>query len=283
MIDHELANAITRATFNNAVDHFDDPPLFFWNHFGRRTVALAGVRAGDRVLDVCCGTGASAIPAAHRAGPLGHVTGVDLAERPLARAAAKAGVAGLHNIDFAIGDLTALDFPDESADVVICVLGIYFAEDLPAAVAELWRTVRPGGTLAITTWGKRALEPANSLYLEEIARQCPALRPETVSWERINDAAALARVCTAAGASSPVVTRETVLHPLAGDDFWTVVLGSGYRLLLELLDPDARGRVRAGLAERLAARRVDTLTSDVLYARARKPKRPGSHRSTEEK
>ena len=48
--------------------------------------------------------------------------------------------------------MTRLDVADNSMDVVVCVLGLYFAQDQPSAVAELWRVVKPGGTLAVTTW-----------------------------------------------------------------------------------------------------------------------------------
>lgn len=267
------ARAVVRATFNAAVDHFDDPPLFFWDHIGRRTVDHAGVRRGHRVLDVCCGTGASAIPAARRAGPTGHVTGIDLAELPLARARAKASAAGLHNVEFVAGDLTAPDVPDESVDVAICVLGIYFAEDVPAALTGLWRTLRPGGTLAVTTWGRRALEPVHTMYLDAVGERCPRLRPDSVSWERINEPDALRETFAAAGVAKPGLVHETLLHPLSGNDFWTVVLGSGYRLLVELLGPDGAAEVRERLGSRVVAERVHTLTSDVIYARARKPAR----------
>lgn len=268
----ETARAVVRATFNAAADHFDDPALFFWDHIGRRTVDFAGVRRGDRVLDVCCGTGASAIPAARRAGRAGHVTGVDLAELPLARARAKADAAGLHNVEFVAGDLTAPDVPAESVDVVLCVLGIYFAEDVPDALAGLWRTLRPGGTLAVTTWGRRALEPVNTMYLDAVGERCPRLRPDAVSWERLNEPETLRAAFAAAGVARPTLVHETLLHPLSGNDFWTIVLGSGYRLLVELLGPMGAAEVRERLGERVVAERVHTLTSDVIYARSRKPR-----------
>src|SRR5262245_7343131 len=92
--------AVSAATYAATADHFDDPALSFWDRYGRRTVARAGLRPGDRVLDACCGTGASALPAAHEVGPDGHVLGLDLSAPMLALARAKAHRQGLSNVEF---------------------------------------------------------------------------------------------------------------------------------------------------------------------------------------
>src|SRR5690242_19465596 len=85
-------NAQARAAFayNAATDCYDAPPLSFWDYFGRRTIELASLPSGSRVLDVCCGAGASALPAAETVGPMGNVIGVDLAEKLLELARTKA-------------------------------------------------------------------------------------------------------------------------------------------------------------------------------------------------
>jgi ubiquinone/menaquinone biosynthesis C-methylase UbiE len=63
--------AKTAAVFNSAADHFDHPVLDFWDRFGQHTIDRLDLEAGDRVLDVCCGTGALAIPAAVRVSGFG--------------------------------------------------------------------------------------------------------------------------------------------------------------------------------------------------------------------
>src|ERR1041385_504762 len=70
-------------TYNAASDHFDGEPLAFWDRYGKRTVERLAISSGSTVLDVGCGSGASAIPAASLVGPMGRVIGVDLAERLL--------------------------------------------------------------------------------------------------------------------------------------------------------------------------------------------------------
>jgi ubiquinone/menaquinone biosynthesis C-methylase UbiE len=267
--------ALVRSTFNATVPHFDAAPLFFWDALGTRTVELAGMGAGDRVLDVCCGSGASALPAARRVGPAGLVVGVDLSDGLLHRARDTAAACGVR-ASFVRGDLEGPPVADASVDVVVCVLGLYFAADLAAAVAGLWRLLRPGGTLAVTTWGSRALEPAHSVYLEAVARECPAmdLRRATLSWHRIDSAARIRGVFADAGVAAPDVREETVVHPTTPADCWTVVLGSGYRIWLDLMGADAARRVHDTYLRLLRARRVAALTADVLYAQARKPDVP---------
>src|SRR5262245_45731195 len=99
------AKAKAAATYNAAADSFDDPALSFWDLMGRRTVDRLQLRRGDRVLDVACGTGASAIPAAERVGATGKVVAVDLAERLLELGRAKARRLQLTNIEFKTGDM----------------------------------------------------------------------------------------------------------------------------------------------------------------------------------
>src|SRR5688500_112981 len=98
----ELENARKRAatTYNAAADFFDHPANTFWERFGRRAVERLGLTPGQRVLDVCCGSGASAIPAARIVGADGSVIEVDLAENLLGLARSKAQQHGLENVDF---------------------------------------------------------------------------------------------------------------------------------------------------------------------------------------
>lgn len=119
------AKAKAAAAYDAAADHFDDEPLAFWERIGRRTVQHVALSGGANVLDVGCGTGASALPAAEAVGPNGFVIGVDLSSRLLDRARAKAAVRGLTNVEFRLADMTALGCPDNRFDAVISVFSIF--------------------------------------------------------------------------------------------------------------------------------------------------------------
>lgn len=273
-VDPEEAKARIRAVFEAAAPHFDAVPV--WDRFGAATVERAGLRAGMRVLDVCCGTGASALPAARAVAPGGSVVGVDFAESLLAVGRAKAAAAGLGNVRFEVGDLTALGAGLGAAasggfDAVVCVFGVFFAPDMPAAAAGLWRAVGPGGTLAVTSWGRRLFEPVDDVIWAAVAAERPDLVRSDPPWRSIREPASLAALLAAAGAPEPVVDDETTVHPITPDDVWAMVQGSGYRGVFDAMGPAAAARVRKAIVTRLADEGVTEATVEVLYARAARP------------
>jgi SAM-dependent methyltransferase len=263
--------AMSAATYAATADNFDAPALSFWDRFGRETVARIGLRTGDRVLDACCGTGASALPAAHVVGAAGRVLGLDLAEPALDLARAKARAQGLTNVEFRSADVEHTGLPPDSFDAVVCVFGVFFLPDMPAAVAELWRLVRPGGMLAITVWGPGFLEPATTAFWEAVGAERPDLVGGFHPWTRVTDPAAVSQLFDQGGAAVPSVEAESGTHPLADpEDWWTMVLGTGYRATVQRLDPEAAGRVRTSSVEWLRRHEVRELEVNVIYARARK-------------
>jgi ubiquinone/menaquinone biosynthesis C-methylase UbiE len=116
----------------------------------RKTADLAGIKAGDKVLDVGCGTGDLTIVAKGRAGSAGEVVGIDAS--PEMVAAARQKVAGRKiDIQFQLGLIEALPFPDRSFDVVLSSLMMHhLPEDLKErGLVEIFRVLRPGGRLLV--------------------------------------------------------------------------------------------------------------------------------------
>ena len=259
-------------TYNAAADFFDASPLGFWDYFGRRTIELASLPRGSRVLDVCCGAGASALPAAVTVGPTGNVIGVDLAKELLELARRKAVQQRLGNIKFEVGDMLSLRFPTESFDAVVCVFGIFFVPDMPRAVSELWSRIRPGGKLAMTTWGPNFFQPGSDAFWRSIKDVRPDLFKGFNPWDRINDPDSLTKIFDEAGIAPPKIVPENRLHPInSAEDWWTIVLGSGYRGTIEQLTLAERQKVQDANLTFIRDEKISAIETNVLYALGAKP------------
>lgn len=115
---------------------------------GEKFVARLAITPGTRVLDVACGTGNTAIPAA-RAGA--SVTGVDIATNLLEQARNRAASEGV-SANFQEGDAEDLPFGDASFDVVLSMYGAMFAPRPERVATELIRVCRPGGVIVMANW-----------------------------------------------------------------------------------------------------------------------------------
>ncbi|MSO56116.1 MAG: class I SAM-dependent methyltransferase [Acidobacteria bacterium] len=137
---------------------FKDNQKKSWAHFApletqttptaAQLVKHAKVRSGQRVLDVACGTGVVAITAA-RIGA--RVTALDLTPELLERARENARLAAV-DVDWHEGDVEQLPFADAAFDAVLSQYGHMFAPRPELAVAEMLRVLKPGGTIAFSTW-----------------------------------------------------------------------------------------------------------------------------------
>ncbi|MCE5200591.1 MAG: bifunctional demethylmenaquinone methyltransferase/2-methoxy-6-polyprenyl-1,4-benzoquinol methylase UbiE [Armatimonadota bacterium] len=113
-----------------------------WRRFA---VSMSGLQPGDRALDVCCGTGDFAFELARRVGENGGVVGVDFSEPMVELARQKASKLGLSSVSFQTGNACGLPFDDNSFDCVTVGFGLRNVADLPKAVSEMTRVIKPGG------------------------------------------------------------------------------------------------------------------------------------------
>jgi len=267
----DAANIKAATTYNAAADHFDDVPLAFWARTGEKTVERLILRPGANVLDVGCGTGASALPAAERVGPEGSVVAVDLADGLLQLGRAKAARRGLQNIDFRAGDMADLGFPDGRFDAVVSVFSIFFVPDMERQVRELWRVVRPGGQLAITTWGPRIFEPAYTVWRQAVKKERPDLLTAFNPWDRISDPDSVRRLLQDGGVRDGEVLSESGSQELrSAEDWWTIVMGSGLRWTVDQMGRDAAQRVQSANLRWLRDNNISSVETNVIYAVATK-------------
>lgn len=268
----EAAKAKAEETYNAAAESFDAGSNAFWSRHGRTTVERLNLASGASVLDAGCGTGASALPAAERVGPRGTVVAVDLAQNMLEQGRNRAAQLGLHNVDFRRGDMTDLGFPDMHFDAVVCVFAVFFVPDMERQVAELWRMVRPGGQLAITSWGREFLQPCVTPFWDHVERLRPDLRRAFNPWDRISEGQALKQMLLDAGLPDPEIEVQADLQLLASpQDWWTVVMGSGLRWTIEQMSESDAESLRQASVGWVRQNGVLSFDTSVLFARARKP------------
>jgi ubiquinone/menaquinone biosynthesis C-methylase UbiE len=156
-------------------DRFFDEQMAFLNH---RLVADARLRTGLRVLDLGSGTGYPALLAAQTVGPSGSVIGIDLADRMLAAAERKAARLGLANVTFQTGDITTLPFGPDAFDAVTSRFCLMFLPDIPTAVAEIARVLKPGGWVATAVWSSPEKNPSIRLAIDAIKQVIVLPQPD---------------------------------------------------------------------------------------------------------
>ena len=265
------AKAKAATTYNAAADYYDDPANSFWERFGRATVERLRLPLGSRVLDVCCGSGASALPAAEIVGPQGFVLGIDLAANLLELARTKAAKRGLMNTQFQVGDLLDMHFGDTQFGAVICVFGIFFIPDMSAAIRALWHAVRPGGKLAVTTWGPRFLEPATTAFWNAVREVRPDLYKGFNPWDRISDPESVRALLREGGIERADVVAEANTHPIpSAAAWWSAVLGSGFRGTVDQLDAAALKHVYEANMSYIQASGISSVETNVIYSIAQK-------------
>lgn len=250
------------AVFDAGHQHFDALTTSVWEPVGRATVAISRPAAGERVLDACCGAGASAIPAASAVGPDGHVDGVDLSERLLDLGRSRAR--DLPQLTFRAGDVTS--WPFGPYDLVQCVLGIFFLPDMTAGGKALVGLLRPGGRFAVTVWREDA---ASSVGRHLTAAATPEGASTAVNLPaRMNTSEALTDLLYATGVRDVRIHEVPQSVHLEPGMAWDLVLGSGMRRQLSALDADAVERVRQRF---FAGWDVDAVDISVLVGVGHKP------------
>jgi ubiquinone/menaquinone biosynthesis C-methylase UbiE len=187
---------------------------------------LAGLRAGERFLDVAAGTGGLALPAA-RAGA--KVLAVDWSPAMIEQFEARVRVEGLANAEGRVMDCRALDLPDDTFDVTGSQFGVMLVPDQPRALREMVRVTKPGGRVFVTVYGA----PAELEFLQcfisavtAVAPHFPGLPDDPAPLEfQASDPAVLRRRLTEAGLTSVRIER-TAERPAfrTGKELWDWVV-----------------------------------------------------------
>lgn len=150
-MDDTAYKTTVAAAFDRAAASYDRLGVEFFTPMGARLVERAAPSAGQGVLDVGCGRGASLFPAAERVGPQGRAVGIDIAPAMVEQTRAEAATAGLRHVEVYEMDGQHPDFADQSFDLVLGSYSVIFIPDAPSAMARYSQLLRPGGKMAFTS------------------------------------------------------------------------------------------------------------------------------------
>ena len=232
-----------------------------WDHYSEkmsapyapRLLAMAGVGPGQRVLEVCCGTGTMSRAAARAVEPGGSVLGIDITPGMVQVAAESAARQGLTNTEFRVMDVEALDLPDGAFDAVIAMYPHF--QDARRALGQVLGVLRPGGRFAVGVGGglsrpgtPRPTPLAVQMMLDIVQRHLPEdPGTEAPAWAGADPRTGLPAILAEIGfadVTTDVETRMTSLETPEGVwDVWSMT-STPVRHRLAALPSDTREAVR---------------------------------------
>ena len=197
-------------------EHYQVATLF--GPLAHRFLSTMNLQAGERMLDVACGTGIVARLAAPQLGVTGRVTGVDLNPGMLAVATEHVPTSGAP-IDWREGDARALPCADTSYDVVLCQQGLQFFADPSQALREMHRVLRPGGRLGLCVWTCIEHTPFNYAVYTAVARLLGTeAAARLLAPFALGDLTALRTLITAAGFRDVELQVQSITRRMAAPD-----------------------------------------------------------------
>jgi len=212
-----------------------------------RLLDMAGIKEGSAVLDVACGTGEPAIPAARRVGTTGRVFATDAVAGMVDFARKKAAAANLSNIDFQVMDAEQLDLPAATFDAATMRFGLMFMPSPVVCLQRIHRALKPRARLALATWAGPDRNPWASLPLAVLRRymELPTPVPGQTGLFTFADPTHLQQTIAAASFQEIVVEALEVLWsgPQSGRAFFGELIdiaGPLASLFAKLSDADKR-------------------------------------------
>ena len=205
-------------------DKYRDMIRVMFTPLTRALIEDTPIVKGQTVLDVAGGSGEPSLTIAETVGPNGSVTCTDFAAEMVEVAKAAAVRRGITNVNFRQCSADSLPFADRTFDVAVSRLGAMFFPDPVAALREMLRVLKPGGSVGLVVWRAGDLNPFFSVTSEVVSRYVePAPEePDAPSAFRFAEPGKLARLLKEAGAVSvrERILKSEIAAPVALEDYW---------------------------------------------------------------
>lgn len=237
-------------------------------HFYRSLLAWAAMMPGERVIDIGCGSGGATRAAAEIVGPTGMVVGIDSCARCIEAARARTP----DDLPIAYLNVSAermQDVEDRGFDCAVASLSIEEFQDLPAALTEIRRVLRPGGRFVASVTAFDRLRPVDSAFMGAVIAVVARHTPAGLSGRATRASIPLEpddqRAFQEAGLLRPEERDVQLALPMESvDDAWATF---GRTHIAYLLDDEGRADLRATLARRMP----QTVFLPFRFLRSRRP------------
>ncbi|MHB8173254.1 MAG: class I SAM-dependent methyltransferase [Nitrospirota bacterium] len=153
--------------FDKASEGYDLPALRFFADSASLLINGMRLKGNEAMLDAATGTGHVAVAAARELSS-GNVTGIDISDGMLKRARGKADRLGLTNITFSRRGIEDMGFPENSFDLASCAFGLFFLPDMASGLRSIFRVIKPGGKLHLTSFRAGLMEPMRGMLLSRL-------------------------------------------------------------------------------------------------------------------
>lgn len=250
--DAELAKAAITESFDRSAEVYEQTGVAFFAPQGVELVARAAPKPGEVVLDLGCGRGHCLFPVAEAVGPAGRVVGTDLSARMVELCGAEVAARGLDGyVRVEVGDASAPDFPPGSFDLVTAGHVMFLVPEPRPAVRAIAALLRPGGRLAMSTFGPSDAKFGKAMEVLYAHYEGP---PWNVPDDRpFDDGASITAMLEQAGFVH--VRVEEIAYDSEFDDldhFWAWLSSHGGRILMDLLSPARLAEAKAAAFAALA-------------------------------
>jgi len=193
-----------------------------FGQYAEAAIAAARLKPGAAVLDVACGPGTLALMLARNAG---RVDGIDFSQAMLDCFADRIARDGHRNIEIRHGDAQQLPYADNSFDAAFSLFGLMFFPDRGRGFAEIHRTLKPGGTAAVTSWTPVDQSPAMQIMFGAVRAMKPELPAPQRAIDTLENPELFEREMRAAGFREVEVRPVTGAYPVAAiPEFWDFML-----------------------------------------------------------
>jgi ubiquinone/menaquinone biosynthesis C-methylase UbiE len=230
--------------FSRAASTYDQVGFRFFYYFGKRIVELMDIQKNDKILDVASGRGAILFPAVNKVGPHGSVIGIDIAEGMVQKTTEEIKKYEYSNAKMLQMDAENLEFQDNSFDIILYGLCIFFFPQYEIALNESFRVLKPNGRIGISTFCRTTYE-VNVWIYELVEQYLPKNKREKQHEEEDNDYSifetieGMQKVLTKAGYKEIYnkVEEKNFVCPNA-EELWKFLWSAGYRRALEQIDSE---------------------------------------------